>query len=86
MSDRIAVMNKGKIVEIGVAETVYTQAQDDYTKALLAAVPILDPHKSARPPRGVPQAEGCPRRTGLTPASSRERSVSLSSWSGSRSA
>ena len=45
MSDRIAVMNKGKIVEIGVAETVYTQAQDDYTKALLAAVPIPDPHK-----------------------------------------
>ena len=45
MSDRIAVMNKGRIVEIGVAETVYTQAQDDYTKALLAAVPIPDPHK-----------------------------------------
>jgi len=45
MSDRIAVMNKGRIVETGDAETVYTQAQDDYTKALLAAVPIPDPHK-----------------------------------------
>ncbi len=45
MSDRIAVMNKGKIVETGDAETVYTHAQDDYTKALLAAVPIPDPHK-----------------------------------------
>jgi ABC-type oligopeptide transport system ATPase subunit len=45
MSDRIAVMNKGRIVEIGVAETVYTHAQDAYTKALLAAVPIPDPHK-----------------------------------------
>ncbi|MFL6005119.1 MAG: ABC transporter ATP-binding protein, partial [Gaiellaceae bacterium] len=43
MSDRIAVMNKGRIVEIGVAETVYTHAEDDYTKALLAAVPIPDP-------------------------------------------
>jgi oligopeptide transport system ATP-binding protein len=45
MSDRIAVMNKGKIVETGDAETVYTHAQDDYTKALLAAVPIPDPRK-----------------------------------------
>jgi oligopeptide transport system ATP-binding protein len=45
MSDRIAVMNRGKIVETGDAETVYTQAQDDYTKALLAAVPIPDPRK-----------------------------------------
>jgi ABC-type oligopeptide transport system ATPase subunit len=45
MSDRIAVMNRGRIVETGDAETVYTQAQDDYTKALLAAVPIPDPHK-----------------------------------------
>jgi oligopeptide transport system ATP-binding protein len=45
MSDRIAVMNKGKIVETGAAETVYTQAQDVYTQALLAAVPIPDPRK-----------------------------------------
>ena len=34
-----------QIVETGDAETVYTHAQDDYTKALLAAVPIPDPHK-----------------------------------------
>src|ERR1041384_1507426 len=39
MSDDIAVMNKGKIVEAGPAERVYTQPQDEYTKALLAAVP-----------------------------------------------
>ncbi len=45
MSDRIAVMNKGKIVETGDAETVYTHAQDVYTQALLAAVPIPDPRK-----------------------------------------
>jgi oligopeptide transport system ATP-binding protein len=43
MSDRIAVMNKGKLVEIGAAEEVYTNPQDDYTKALLSAVPIPDP-------------------------------------------
>jgi oligopeptide transport system ATP-binding protein len=43
MSDRIAVMNRGKLVEIGPAEEVYTNPQDDYTKALLSAVPVPDP-------------------------------------------
>jgi len=45
MSDRIAVMNKGKLVETGKAEDVYTNPQDDYTKALLAAVPVPDPRR-----------------------------------------
>jgi ABC-type oligopeptide transport system ATPase subunit len=45
MSDLIAVMNKGKLVEIGKAEDVYTKPQDDYTKALLAAVPVPDPRR-----------------------------------------
>ena len=43
MSDRIAVMNRGKLVEIGPAEEVYTNPQDEYTKALLSAVPVPDP-------------------------------------------
>src|SRR6187549_3163948 len=43
MSDRIAVMNRGQIVELGPAEDVYTNPQDDYTKALLSAVPVPDP-------------------------------------------
>jgi oligopeptide transport system ATP-binding protein len=43
MSDRIAVMNRGKLVEIGPAEEVYTTPKDEYTKALLAAVPVPDP-------------------------------------------
>ena len=43
MSDRIAVMNRGQLVEIGPAEEVYTNPQDDYTKALLSAVPVPDP-------------------------------------------
>ncbi len=43
MSDRIAVMNHGQLVEIGSAEQVYTNPQDDYTKALLSAVPVPDP-------------------------------------------
>jgi ABC-type oligopeptide transport system ATPase subunit len=45
MSDRIAVMNKGKIVEMGEAEDVYSNPQEDYTKALLAAVPVPDPRR-----------------------------------------
>jgi oligopeptide transport system ATP-binding protein len=45
MSDRIAVMNKGKIVEEGEAESVYSDPKNEYTKALLAAVPVPDPRK-----------------------------------------
>jgi oligopeptide transport system ATP-binding protein len=45
MSDKIAVMNRGKIVEAGTADQVYTNPRDDYTKALLAAVPVPDPRR-----------------------------------------
>jgi ABC-type oligopeptide transport system ATPase subunit len=45
MSDRIAVMNLGKIVEQGSADTVYGSPQVEYTQALLAAVPVADPRK-----------------------------------------
>ncbi|MCU0524552.1 MAG: ABC transporter ATP-binding protein [Elainella sp. Prado103] len=39
MSDRIMVMNRGKIEEIGSAEQIYRQPQQDYTRQLIAAVP-----------------------------------------------
>jgi oligopeptide transport system ATP-binding protein len=45
VSDRIAVMNRGEIVEIGDASSVYNNPQQDYTKALLAAVPVPDPRR-----------------------------------------
>jgi len=45
MSDRIAVMNKGEIVEYGPAEEVYMHPRDPYSQALLAAVPIPDPRR-----------------------------------------
>ncbi len=45
VSDDIAVMNKGKIVEAGHSEQVYNNPRDEYTKALLAAVPVPDPHR-----------------------------------------
>ena len=43
MSDRIAVMDRGKIVELGPAEEVYGQPKEAYTQALLSAVPVPDP-------------------------------------------
>jgi oligopeptide transport system ATP-binding protein len=46
ISDRIAVMHDGKIVEQGTADQVCEQPSDDYTKELLAAVPIPDPRES----------------------------------------
>ena len=45
MSDRIAVMNRGKLVEIGTAREVYDNPREDYTKALLSAVPVPDPRR-----------------------------------------
>ena len=45
MSDTIAVMHDGRLVEQGPAEQVYTRPQTDYTRALLAAVPVADPER-----------------------------------------
>ena len=39
ISDRIMVMNKGRIEEVGVAEAVYTSPASSYTKRLIAAIP-----------------------------------------------
>ena len=43
ISDTVAVMHLGKIVEYGDTEEVFTNPQDPYTKALLSAIPIPDP-------------------------------------------
>jgi peptide/nickel transport system ATP-binding protein len=45
MSDRIAVMQAGKLVEEGPAEEVYETPQQDYTKKLLTSVPVPDPRR-----------------------------------------
>jgi peptide/nickel transport system ATP-binding protein len=41
LCDRIAVMNAGKIVELGTTETIFTTPQHPYTQALLGAAPLL---------------------------------------------
>ncbi|MFF4358350.1 dipeptide ABC transporter ATP-binding protein [Streptomyces sp. NPDC001604] len=48
VSDRVAVMCRGRIVESGPADEVYDNPQEPYTQQLLAAVPALDPQVAAR--------------------------------------
>lgn len=43
MSDRVAVMYLGKVVEMASAEQIYREPRHAYTKALLAANPVPDP-------------------------------------------
>jgi peptide/nickel transport system ATP-binding protein len=68
VSDRIAVMYLGKIVEVSPAEELYRKPVHPYTAALLSAVPIPDPREnrartrlvvSGEPPNPVAPPPGC---------------------------
>ncbi|WP_425098330.1 ABC transporter ATP-binding protein [Tropicibacter sp. S64] len=55
--DRVAVMYRGRIVEIGETEEIITNPQHPYTKALLSSVPIADPALRGTRPRHRYQPE-----------------------------
>jgi peptide/nickel transport system ATP-binding protein len=76
LSDRIAVLYLGRLMELGPAEAVFQPPHHPYTEALLSAVPALDGEKGARirlegeipsaanPPSGCVFHTRCPRKWG----------------------
>lgn len=57
ISDRVAVMYLGRIVELSSRDEVYDHPLHPYTQALLSAIPIPDPEKEARRKRLILEGE-----------------------------
>ena len=53
ISDRIAVMYLGSVVELATSDELYSHTLHPYSKALLSAVPIPDPDKEAQKSRQI---------------------------------
>lgn len=72
LSHRVAVMYRGRIVEIGPADDVYAFPRHPYTRALLSAIPMPDPRLERQrqrivlggdPPDPADRIEGCAFRS-----------------------
>ncbi|MFD7719630.1 ATP-binding cassette domain-containing protein [Streptomyces sp. NPDC059814] len=48
VADRVAVMRRGRLVEVGEASAVFRSPEHPYTRQLLDAVPVLDPRRGRR--------------------------------------
>ena len=66
ISDRVLVMFLGKVVEVGPVESIYGNPQHPYTRALLGAMPSMDPDSRGRqatltgdPPNPINPPPGC---------------------------
>jgi peptide/nickel transport system ATP-binding protein len=70
ISDRVMVMYLGKVVEIGPVDSIYRDAKHPYTRALLSAMPSMNPRRrtmqvplSGEPPSPIDPPCGCRFRT-----------------------
>ncbi len=70
LSDRVVVMYLGRVVEIGPVEAIYDNPAHPYTRALLTAMPAMDPDRRATepplhgdPPNPIDPPSGCRFRT-----------------------
>ena len=70
ISDRVAVMYLGRIVETGAVDDIYANPKHPYTRALLASAPSLDPRRRTQsaplfgdPPNPINPPSGCRFRT-----------------------
>jgi peptide/nickel transport system ATP-binding protein len=76
VSDRIAIMYLGRIVELADADTIYRAPKHPYTRALISAIPEPDPKRKKQrivlqgdvpspinPPSGCPFHPRCPHAT-----------------------
>src|SRR5215212_4057900 len=70
ISDRVMVMYLGKVVELGPVDRIYREPKHPYTRALLSAMPSMDPRRrtteaplTGDPPNPINPPSGCRFRT-----------------------